>query len=177
MPVPLLPVIADVDIDTLPRRRTDNARILDRSKYTVKLYTTDGGVKLLRRKDGRVERQHRLSVGSLPVAYTGDGGDDILYVMDRAVTSYNRDAGGWVRYNGLGGARCAGQGVSHADSYAFFAAPVDMRSEAHQRHKQKHEEATGAGCGCITCWIVTSSKSAGGSYNRECNRLQQLWPP
>lgn len=60
-----------MDIDTLPRRRTDNARIIDQSKYAVKLYTTDGGVKLLRRKDGRVERQHRLNIGTLPVAYTG----------------------------------------------------------------------------------------------------------
>eukprot|EP00882_Tetradesmus_deserticola_P015014 GHRQ01015983.1.p2 GENE.GHRQ01015983.1~~GHRQ01015983.1.p2 ORF type:complete len:215 (+),score=65.04 GHRQ01015983.1:583-1227(+) len=84
---------ADVDIDTLPLRRTDNARILDKTKHVVKLYTSDAGTKLLRRKDGSVERQHRLSVGSLPVAYTSDGSSDILYIMDRAVTSYNRDAG------------------------------------------------------------------------------------
>eukprot|EP00882_Tetradesmus_deserticola_P012365 GHRQ01013105.1.p1 GENE.GHRQ01013105.1~~GHRQ01013105.1.p1 ORF type:complete len:212 (+),score=97.34 GHRQ01013105.1:546-1181(+) len=83
----------DVDIDTLPLRRTDNARILDKTKHVVKLYTSDAGTKLLRRKDGSVERQHRLSVGSLPVAYTSDGSSDILYIMDRAVTSYNRDAG------------------------------------------------------------------------------------
>jgi hypothetical protein len=85
---------ADVDIDTLPRRRTDNARIFDKTKHTIKLYTSDAGTKLLRRKDGSVERQNRLSIGSLPVAYTGDGSSDILYIMDRAVTSYNRDAGG-----------------------------------------------------------------------------------
>lgn len=83
----------DVDIDTLPRRRTDNARILDKSKHTIKLYTSESGTKLLRRKDGSVERQHRLSIGTLPVAYTSDGSSDILYIMDRAVTSYNRDAG------------------------------------------------------------------------------------
>lgn len=92
---------ADVDIDNLPRRHTDNARILDRNKYTVKLYTSDGGTKLLRRPDGKVERQYRLNVGSLPVAYTSDkpaGADDetdLLYIMDRAVTSYNRD-GEWA---------------------------------------------------------------------------------
>jgi hypothetical protein len=88
------PAAADVDIDTLPRRRTDNARIFDKTKHTIKLYTSDAGTKLLRRKDGSVERQNRLSIGSLPVAYTGDGSSDILYIMDRAVTSYNRDAGG-----------------------------------------------------------------------------------
>lgn len=80
---------ADVDIDTLPRRRTDNARILDTSKNTVKLYTSDGGTKLLRRQDGRVERQHRLNIGTLPVAYTSDGADNLLYIMDRAVTCYS----------------------------------------------------------------------------------------
>lgn len=87
---------ADVDIENLPRRRTDNARILDRNKYTIKLYTSDGGTKLLRRPDGKVERQYRLNVGSLPVAYSSDkaaGADDtdLLYIMDRAVTSFQRD--------------------------------------------------------------------------------------
>ena len=80
---------ADVDIDTLPRRRTDNARILDTSKNTVKLYTSDGGTKLLRRQDGRVERQHRLNIGTLPVAYTSDGADNMLYILDRSVTCYS----------------------------------------------------------------------------------------
>lgn len=51
--LPAAPAL-DVDIDNLPRRRTDNARILDRNKYTVKLYTSDGGTKLLRRPDGKV---------------------------------------------------------------------------------------------------------------------------
>lgn len=50
----LLPALPDVDIDNLPRRRTDNARILDRNKYTIKLYTSDGGTKLLRRPGGKV---------------------------------------------------------------------------------------------------------------------------
>lgn len=81
---------ADIDIDTLPRRQTDNARVLDTSKNTVKLYTTDGGTKLLRRQDGRVERQHRLNIGTLPVAYTSDGADNLLYIMDRAVTCYSQ---------------------------------------------------------------------------------------
>lgn len=115
----------DVDIYSLPRRRTDGAYILDRAKHDLKLYTSDGGTKLLRRADGSVERQHRLNVGSLPVAYTSDppppapqpqpqagGGDgaapasgaaaaaaagagppDLVYILDRAVTSYNRDGG------------------------------------------------------------------------------------
>lgn len=95
------PSPTEVDIDSLPRRRTDGARILDRSKHALKLYTSDGGTKLLRRPDGKVERQHRLNVGSLPVAYTSDkppgaGEDaDLVYIMDRAVTSYH--SGEWQR--------------------------------------------------------------------------------
>ncbi|KIY95070.1 hypothetical protein MNEG_12893 [Monoraphidium neglectum] len=82
---------SDVDIDTLPRRRADNSRILDQSKHTVRLYTSDGGVKLLRRKDGAVERQHRLNVGRLPVAYTAEAEGQLLYVMDGAVTAFTKD--------------------------------------------------------------------------------------
>jgi len=39
----------DVDIDTLPRRRTDNARILDTAAHVTRLYTSEGDVVLLRR--------------------------------------------------------------------------------------------------------------------------------
>ena len=43
--------------------------MLDTSAYTYKLYTTDGGVKLLKRKSGAIEKQYRQNVGKLPVAY------------------------------------------------------------------------------------------------------------
>jgi hypothetical protein len=102
----------DVDIDTLPRRRADNSRILDQSKHTVRLYTSDGGVKLLRRKDGAVERQHRLNVGRLPVAYTAEAEGQLLYVMDGAVTAFTKDPSGWpgppAQAGGLGLERRAG---------------------------------------------------------------------
>ncbi len=35
----------------------------------MQLYATDGGVKLLKRSNGDLERQYRLNVGKLPVAY------------------------------------------------------------------------------------------------------------
>jgi hypothetical protein len=97
---------ADIDINKLPKRRTDGSRIADIEKHAVKLYTTDGGSKLIKRwamscvgghaacmkgmrggarnvcpcmhdgssscmhrSDGRIERQYRLNVGKLPVAY------------------------------------------------------------------------------------------------------------
>lgn len=49
--------------------RTDGSIVLDTSKYIYKLYTTDGGVKLLKRKSGQLERQYRQNIGKLPVAY------------------------------------------------------------------------------------------------------------
>lgn len=41
---------ADCDINKLPRRRTDGARIVDEEEHTIKLYTSDGGVKLIKRQ-------------------------------------------------------------------------------------------------------------------------------
>ncbi|GBF95525.1 hypothetical protein Rsub_08506 [Raphidocelis subcapitata] len=81
----------DVDIDTLPRRRTDGARVLDKGKHMLRLYTTDGGTKLLRRKDGTVERQYRLNVGRLPVAYTAEPDGALVYVLEGAVTAFQKD--------------------------------------------------------------------------------------
>ncbi len=59
----------------------------------MRLYTSDGGVKLLRRKGGEVERQHRLNVGRLPVAYRSEAEGGLLYVMDGAVTAFQKDPG------------------------------------------------------------------------------------
>ncbi|MEW5308567.1 MAG: hypothetical protein WDW38_000515 [Sanguina aurantia] len=82
----------DVDIDKLPRRRTDAARIVDTEQHTLKLYSTNGGTKLIRRHDGRVERQLRLAIGRLPIAYRTEPEGQYLYIMDNAVTTYqNKD--------------------------------------------------------------------------------------
>ncbi|GMH32640.1 hypothetical protein BSKO_00474 [Bryopsis sp. KO-2023] len=78
----------DCDINKLPRRRTDDAIIVDTRQQTVKFYTTDGGIKLIKRKDGRVERQCRLNVGELPVAYKTTPEGHFLYVLSNAVAAY-----------------------------------------------------------------------------------------
>ncbi len=44
----------DCNLAKAPRRRTDRAHVIDLDKHTVKLYTADGGVVLLRRPDNRV---------------------------------------------------------------------------------------------------------------------------
>lgn len=59
----------DCDLSKAPRRRTDGAIVLDTDFYVTKLYTTDGGVKLIKRQSGNVERQHRIKMGNLPIGY------------------------------------------------------------------------------------------------------------
>ena len=83
----------DCVLTTTPRRRTDRAHVIDLEKHTVKLYTTDGGVVLLRRPDNRVERQHRYNVGKLPVMYKSDPEGRFLYVFNDALTEFTADAG------------------------------------------------------------------------------------
>jgi hypothetical protein len=146
------PCPADVNIESLPRRRTDYARILDRSKHTIKLYTSDGGTKLLRRPDGKVERQYRLNVGSLPVAYTSDkpaGADepDLLYIMDRAVTSYNRD-----------GEHGTGMGIERGQLGGQWERPQQLNGvciRQHQLHVASTCTVPGFRCVLVAAWQRT----------------------
>ncbi|KAG1657191.1 hypothetical protein FOA52_003605 [Chlamydomonas sp. UWO 241] len=78
----------DKDINNLPKRRTDGARVADMDKYTVKLYATDGGMKLIKRINGNIERQYRLNVGKLPVAYKSEADGKLLYILDNSVSTY-----------------------------------------------------------------------------------------
>ena len=81
----------ECDLLTAPRRRADNSRVLDLEAYTTKLYMSEGGSKLIRRANGNVEKQHRLFVGKLPVAYSAEGNNRYLYLLDGALTSYAKD--------------------------------------------------------------------------------------
>lgn len=38
------------NLNSAPRRRADHSLVVDTTKYTVRLYTTDGGVKHIRRQ-------------------------------------------------------------------------------------------------------------------------------
>ncbi|KAK9795516.1 hypothetical protein WJX73_003528 [Symbiochloris irregularis] len=87
----------DCDLGGAPRRRTDSSRVIDTEKFTVRLYTTDGGVKVLQRRDGRFEKQYRQLVGKLPVAYRAQPEARFLYIFDGALTAYSpedREGGG-----------------------------------------------------------------------------------
>lgn len=43
-------VTTNCNLNKAPRRATDHALVVDTQQYTVKLYTTDGGVKYIKRK-------------------------------------------------------------------------------------------------------------------------------
>ena len=73
----------------LPKRRTDDSSVLDMAEHHTKLYLTEGGVKRIRRtSDGKVEKQFRLVLGDLPVAYTSEQNGKVLYIMKDSVKEY-----------------------------------------------------------------------------------------
>lgn len=77
------------NLSKAPRRRTDGARVIDTKVYTVKLYTVDGGSKVIRRHGGNCEKQYRFTIGILPVAYKTEPDGRYLYILENAVTSYS----------------------------------------------------------------------------------------
>lgn len=83
----------DCNLNTAPRRRTDHALVIDTARHTAKLYTSDGGVKLLRRRGGAVEKQYRVHVGKLPIGYRTEPEGRYLYILDNALTTYSADEG------------------------------------------------------------------------------------
>jgi uncharacterized protein YggU (UPF0235/DUF167 family) len=84
----------DCNLNGAPRRRTDHSLVIDTAKHTARLYTADGGVKLLRRRSGAVEKQYRFNVGKLPVGYRTDPEGRYLYILDDALTTYSADDSG-----------------------------------------------------------------------------------
>ncbi|KAK9808911.1 hypothetical protein WJX72_006244 [[Myrmecia] bisecta] len=88
----------ECNLSKAPTRRTDGSAVIDTKKYKTKLYTSDGGVKLLKRRNGAVEKQYRLTVGKLPVAYRSEPESELLYILEGALTSYS------VQERGMGDA-------------------------------------------------------------------------
>ncbi|KAH6810425.1 hypothetical protein C2S51_024187 [Perilla frutescens var. frutescens] len=66
----------------MPKRKTDKAYVLDRKKHLARLNTSEAGKVLLKRGEGKVERQYRMNcVGcELVVCYRTE--EDLEYVVD-----------------------------------------------------------------------------------------------
>lgn len=76
----------------LPIRPADNSRVLDTNKFMARVYGEESGTKVLRRKDGKLERQYRLSIGRLPIAYRSDPQHHLLYILDGALSLMSNDS-------------------------------------------------------------------------------------
>lgn len=77
------------NLSKAPRRRTDGSRVIDTRTFTAKLYTSDGGNKLIKRQSGAIEKQYRYNIGKLPVAYRTEPDGRFLYILEDAVSSYS----------------------------------------------------------------------------------------
>ncbi|CAG9461255.1 unnamed protein product [Pedinophyceae sp. YPF-701] len=82
----------DVDLQSAPRRQSDNATVIDTSKCLCRTYLQDGGVKVIKLPEGKAEKHYRLCVGQLPVAYRTEPNGKLLYVMDGALSTYADDS-------------------------------------------------------------------------------------
>jgi len=83
-----------VDLNTLPRREADNSIVIDTETCLCKSYMQEGAIKIIKRSIDTVERQQRLCLGQLPVAYRFDsaGHRRYLYILDGALTTYSDNA-------------------------------------------------------------------------------------
>jgi len=82
----------DCDLSKAPRRRTDGSIVLDTEFYAVRLYAKEGAVKLLKRASGAVERQLRVNMGQLPIAYRSELGGRFLYIYKDSLSEYSGQA-------------------------------------------------------------------------------------
>mmetsp|Transcript_12257 Transcript_12257/g.29618 ORF Transcript_12257/g.29618 Transcript_12257/m.29618 type:complete len:330 (+) Transcript_12257:228-1217(+) len=83
-------LITDAVLGQLPKRKTDNARVLDTEKYTVRLKAEpEVKAKLIKRANGKMEKQYRYICGELPVCYKSEQEGKYLYLIDGALSAFN----------------------------------------------------------------------------------------
>ncbi|XP_073272330.1 UPF0235 protein At5g63440-like [Primulina huaijiensis] len=85
-------LITDTQLQKMPKRNTDKAYVLDRKKHLARLNTSEAGKVLLKRGEGKVEKQFRMNcVGcELLVYYRAE--EDVtsasfIYVVDGALST------------------------------------------------------------------------------------------
>jgi len=85
-------LITDTQLQKMPKRKTDKAYVLDRNKHLSRLNVVEGGKHLLKRGEGKVEKQYRMKCNGcgLFVCYRCE--EDLeaapyLYVTDGALSS------------------------------------------------------------------------------------------
>ncbi|CAA3027712.1 UPF0235 protein At5g63440 [Olea europaea var. sylvestris] len=85
-------LITDTQLQKMPKRKTDKAYVLDKKKHLARLNTSEGGKVLLKRGEGKIEKQYRMNcLGcELFVCYRAE--EDLesasfIYVVDGALST------------------------------------------------------------------------------------------
>ncbi|RZC70015.1 hypothetical protein C5167_050156 [Papaver somniferum] len=85
-------LITDTQLQKMPRRKTDRSSVLDKQKYLARLNISEAGKVLLKRGEGKLEKQFRMAcIGcGLFVCYRSE--EDLesatfIYVVDAALSS------------------------------------------------------------------------------------------
>ncbi|KAF6150057.1 hypothetical protein GIB67_002839 [Kingdonia uniflora] len=89
-------LITDTQLQKMPKRKTDKAYALDKNKYLARLNINESGKVLLKRGEGKLEKQFRMAcIGcGLFVCYRSE--EDLesapfIYVVDGAVSSISAE--------------------------------------------------------------------------------------
>ncbi|KMZ67440.1 hypothetical protein ZOSMA_268G00090 [Zostera marina] len=85
-------LITDTRLQKMPRRKTDGAYVLDKGKYLARLNVTQAGKVILKRGEGKVERQYRMNCNSCELLVCYRSVEDpetapFIYVVDGALSS------------------------------------------------------------------------------------------
>nr|XP_027121559.1 UPF0235 protein At5g63440 isoform X2 [Coffea arabica] len=85
-------LITDTQLQKIPKRKTDKAYVLDKKKYLARLNIQEAGKVLLKRGEGKMEKQYRMNCVTcgLFVCYRAE--EDLesasfIYVIDGALSS------------------------------------------------------------------------------------------
>ncbi|XP_061998475.1 UPF0235 protein At5g63440 isoform X1 [Rosa rugosa] len=85
-------LITDTQLQKMPKRKTDKAYVLDKTKHLARLNISEGGKVILKRSEGKLEKQFRMNcVGcELFVFYRSEEdleGASLIYVVDGALST------------------------------------------------------------------------------------------
>ena len=81
----------EASLASSPRRRTDNAHVIDTAKHVTKMKLSLAAKPVaVMRENGEVEVQYRYACGAVPVGYsTSPDGSGLLYIFDGALSAFD----------------------------------------------------------------------------------------
>ncbi|KAK1594268.1 hypothetical protein QYE76_017639 [Lolium multiflorum] len=85
-------LITDTLLQKMPKRKTDGAHVLDKSKHLSRLNVKDAGKVMLKRGEGKLEKQFRMTCVGCDLFVCYRSGEDLelapfIYVVDGALSS------------------------------------------------------------------------------------------